>query len=370
MKHTIVVAGLGARGKIHLRGILENPDRYDLVGIYDPNPQAVKETIELLNIKCPVFDSGEEMLVKTRSEILVFVTHPEIRMEYIRMGIKHGVKGISFEKPMAVSLSDAREITKLCVDNGIKAVVSHQQKYLAQMQQMYKYVRSGYIGVPELIRVFMRPWASQLGTHFVDYALWVNGGVGAEWVIGHVHGRCKLTDDHPSPDYLMGEGRLKNGVTLMVESGYLSPFTMPDEDFWCNNRITVYGPYGYAWAETNGACGFFSPETQGKVETYKYTNFWPQCNGIQTPYYRDYADWLDGGEKHSCNVEISLHGFEMIEGMYKSALRNRRVDIPIQGEELDAVAEMKRILPEQDYPEGFKEGEFYRNGLQIKEENK
>jgi predicted dehydrogenase len=363
MKYTVAQAGLGSRGKIHLKGILENPDRFELAGIFDPKPEAVKLALEKFKLSCPVFSSADEMLAKTGADIFVFVTHPEIRLEYIRLGLKHRVKGISFEKPMATSLAEAREMTGLCVDNGIKAVVSHQQKYMTQMRQMYDCVRSGVIGEPELIRVFMRPWASQLGTHFVDYALWANGGVGAEWVVGHAHGRTKLNDSHPSPDYLFGEARLKNGATLLIESGYLAPFTMPDEEFWCNNRITVYGPRGYAWAETNGRCGIFSPETGGKAELHQYPGFGVQQEGTQTPYYRDFADWLDDdNKKHSCNIEISLHGFEIIEGLYKSALNHCRVDLPVQGDPPDAIAEMKKILPEQDYPAGFKDGSFYKMG--------
>jgi hypothetical protein len=123
---------------------------------------------------------------------------------------------------------------------------------------------------------------------------------------------------------------------------------MADAEFWCNNRITVYGKHGYAWAETNGCCGFLTPETQGRVDLYQYPKWWVQETEIQGTYYRDLANWLDNdGNKHSCNIEISLHGFEIIEGLYKSALENTRVDLPIQGEVKDSIAEMKRVLPEQ-----------------------
>ena len=140
MKHSIVLAGLGKRGRTHLKGILENPDRFTLVGIYDPSPEAVKKACDDFNVNC-VFSSAEEMLSKTKPDVLVFVTHPEIRMEYIDLGIKYNVKGIAFEKPMATTLTDAREMTKKCLDNNIKAIISHQQKYLKQMQQMYTCIR-------------------------------------------------------------------------------------------------------------------------------------------------------------------------------------------------------------------------------------
>jgi predicted dehydrogenase len=347
MKHTVALAGLGYRGKVHLKGILNNPDRFELVGIYDPSVDAVKGVTEKFNVKC-AFSSAEEMLEKTKPEVLVFVTQPDIRLDYVKLGVKHGVMGISFEKPMATSLSEAREITRLCVDNGIKAVVSHQQKYLKQMQHFYACVRSGILGEAELIRISTQFCASDLGTHFVDYALWANGGVGAEWVVGHVDGRKKLTNSHPSPDFTLGEVRLKNGATLLVECGYLAPSSRPAESSHdVDNRITVYGSHGYAWAETGDSCAVFSPETGGRVEVTKYPAWQIQEHEIQTPYYTDYANWLDNGAKHPCNVEVSLEGFEILEGIYKSALENIRVDLPIQGKEIDAIAEMKKLLPEQ-----------------------
>jgi predicted dehydrogenase len=364
MKHAIVQAGLGGRGKIHLQGILENPERFELVGIFDPSPKAVESALEKFHLDPKlVYSSAEAMLEKTKPEALSFITHPQIRKQYIELAIKYGIKCVSFEKPMAISLADAQEMTKLCVDNGIKAVVSHQQKYMKQMQDMYRCVRDGIIGQIELIRVFMRPWASKLATHFIDYALWVNGGVGAEWVVGHVHGRLKLTGtSHPSPDYIMGEARMKNGATLIIEGGYLAPFTMPDEDFWTNNRIMVYGTHGYAWAETNGRCGFFSPQTKGEAVVVQHPGWGVQALEIQTPFYTELADWLDNGNrKHSCNIETSLHGYEIMEGIYKSALEHSRVDLPISGGVKDAIAEMLKVLPEQTYPQGFEEGYFYKS---------
>jgi predicted dehydrogenase len=370
-RHKIVVAGLGNRGKIHVKGILENPERFDLAGIYDPSADAVEGTVKRFDLTCPVFSSADEMMQKAKPDVLAFVTHPDHRLDYIQLGAKHKVKGIAFEKPMATSLAEAREITDICKAGGIKAVVSHQQKYLKQMQQLYKITASGVLGQIDLIRIFMRPWASQLGTHYVDYALWANGGIGADWVAGHAHGKLKLNDNHPSPDYLLGEARLKNGVTLFIESGYLSPFTMPDSDFWCNNRLTVYGSHGYAWAETNGRCGVFSPETSGKAESYQYPVWTVQMEDIQTPFYTDFADWLDNdARKHPCNVGISLEGFELIEGLYKSALEHMRIDLPIKGEVKDAVAEMKKKLPEQQYPDDFEQGQFYLSGNPVKDRRK
>ena len=119
---------MSMHGKIHLHGLLENPDYYKVVGLCDidePKMKAVAEEYHLDDV--PLFTDAEEMLKETRPEIFVFVTYPDLRLSVIQLAVKYGVKGISFEKPMAESLQEAKKIVKLCHDNGIKAVVCHQQ---------------------------------------------------------------------------------------------------------------------------------------------------------------------------------------------------------------------------------------------------
>ena len=146
-KYTVAVMGLGIRGKIHLHGLLENPDRYEIVGLCDidvPKMQTVAKDYGLEHVA--QFTDVEQMLAETRPDVFVFVTYPNLRLNLIKLGVKYGVKGISLEKPLAESLSEAKEMRDLCVENGIKAVVCHQQKYLSQMQALKKRIEDGEIG--------------------------------------------------------------------------------------------------------------------------------------------------------------------------------------------------------------------------------
>ena len=97
--HTVAVMGLGVRGKIHLHGLLENPDYYKVVGLCDidePKMKAVAEEYHLDDV--PLFTDAEEMLKETRPEIFVFVTYPDLRLSVIQLAVKYGVKGISFRR--------------------------------------------------------------------------------------------------------------------------------------------------------------------------------------------------------------------------------------------------------------------------------
>ena len=348
-RYTTAIMGLGVRGKIHLHGILENPDQYKVVGLCDidvAKMQALAREYRLTDVL--QFSDVEEMLAATRPEIFVFVTYPNMRLNMIRLAIRYGVKGISFEKPIAESLQEAKTMVELCHTNGIKAVVCHQQKYLSQMQMLKKRIDCGEIGEVRKIHVETQASFAQLGTHYVDYMLWANGGRPAKWVCGHVHGPLCLNDDHPSPDYLLGTLEMENGVRGYVECGYLAEAHNPPEYGSSDNRLTVYGSEGYVYAETDGFWGACTKATGGRLMTGKEPGWRNhQQIPIQTPYYTEYAKWLDDDEKvHSCSIDTAYLGYEILEGMCLSALRNVRMDLPIADLDYEPVIEtMQRKLP-------------------------
>ena len=349
-RYTVAILGLGVRGKIHLHGILENPEAFEVVGLCDLDEakmQAVAAENHLESV--PQFTDAERMLAETRPDVFVFVTYPNLRLSMIELGVKYGVKGISLEKPIAESLGEAKRMVELCKAHGIKAVVCHQQKYISQMQALKKRIDDGEIGEIRKIHVETQAWFSQLGTHYVDYMLWANGGHRAKWVVGHVHGPATLKDNHPSPDYFLGEIGFENGARGYIECGYLAERHNPEMYADTDNRLSVYGTNGWVWAETDGFWGECSRATRGEYVTGKNPGWYNhQEKQIQTPYYAEYADWLDDDSKpHSCNIETAYHGYEILEGICLSALNNTRVDLPLTDFDYEPVLDrMARELPE------------------------
>lgn len=349
IKHTVAIMGLGVRGKTHLKAILENADRYRVVGLCDIDALKMNAVAASFGLNVPLFTNVEEMLEKTKPEVFVFVTYPNLRLMMIELAVKHGIKAVSLEKPMAESMLEAKQMTDLCVRHGIKAVVCHQQKYLSQMRKMKRKIDDGKIGTVTKIHAETQPWLAQLGTHYVDYMIWANGGHRAKWVVGHVHGPATLKDDHPSPDFLLGEIGFENGVRGYLECGYLSEAHNPAMYADSDNRLSVYGTNGWVWAETDGFWGECSKATRGEYITGKDPGWYNhQEKQIQTPYYTEYADWLDDDiKKHSCNIETAYHGYEILEAICLSALDNTRVDLPLTNFDYEPVFDrMARELPE------------------------
>lgn len=347
-KYRVAQVGCGPRGRRHVEGFQRNPDRFELVAICDLNQERLDAVARDYGIE-KKYTSAEEMLAAERPDVFCFVTPPKIRLELVELGLKYQPKAIAFEKPMATSLAEARRIHDACKAAGVKFIVSHQQKYGEQWHRAKAVADRGAIGQLIRIHASSRAWLSQLGTHLVDYILWFNGAKRATWVVGHVHGREGLSDSHPSPNFTMGEIAFENGVRAFVEFGYLSPQWLPKEKFWTDNRVTLYGTHGYAWANTDGEWRAFTRGSGGEVVGEQLA-FWPEQEKeqLQAPYIRDLADWLDDESKvHPCNGDISYHGYEIMAALILSALDHRRVDLPLK--ELpaeDEIARLARELPE------------------------
>lgn len=338
-----VVVGMGARGKIHLHGILQNPEIFEIVGICDQKKQCLERAAAQYVLPDEIcWEDAEEMLRCLRPDVMAFATMPNVRLSLAELAAKYGVKGLMFEKPMATSLTEAEKIKNLCQANGIKTVVCQQHKYLRSFQRLKEVLDTGEIGEVYRIEASCQPQASQLGTHYIDYILWAAGGARAVSVTGHVHGSFYLEDGHPSPDYVSGGLILENGIRAVLECGYFAEqhaehdvgFTHgPGTDaYWTDDRLTVYGTRGYAWASCSGAYAVFSPLTSPEIRMGDYGDFFEREQyEAQVHYTKDFGRWMLGqAEGHPCNIAQAYHGYEILEAIYISAIERTRVDLPLE----------------------------------------
>ena len=352
-KYRVAQVGVGGRGKIHANAFLELSDRFELVGLCDLDQEKLNAYASAKGLPSEIlYADAEKMLAETRPDVFCFVTPPDVRLSLAELAGKYSVKGLAFEKPMATSLGEAWAITKMSRENNIKAVVSHQHKYLTSLQRMKEIVDSGDIGEVIYVNATCQAWLAQLGTHYMDYILWANNGSRARWAVGHVHGKELLSDHHPSPNYTTGHVEFENGVRSYFEFGKLSASHMPGENFWVDDRLTVYGTHGYAWGDANGRWGAFTKSSRGEVIGGE-GDIWnvQQSTRLQPLYLGEFADWLDDDSKvHPCNIDITYHGYEILEAVCISAMDHIRVDLPIDPEKCEDIFErMRSELP--DCPE-------------------
>ena len=122
-RYSVVQIGLGARGITHLKGFQNHQARIEIAGICDLQPERVEAVGNQFQIPQERwYRSAVEMLEKLQPDILSFCTLPDTRLELVQLAARTEVKAVCMEKPMATSLSEAKEMTEICKEHHIKAV--------------------------------------------------------------------------------------------------------------------------------------------------------------------------------------------------------------------------------------------------------
>jgi predicted dehydrogenase len=92
----VALLGAGHLGKIHLKCLLELPERFHVVGVYDPDPSALAKAVEVFGV--PGFDQPEPLLdlVDAVDIVAPTLSHYDLALMALRR-LKH----LFIEKPLA-----------------------------------------------------------------------------------------------------------------------------------------------------------------------------------------------------------------------------------------------------------------------------
>lgn len=288
-------------------------------------------------------------MAEQRPDIFSFCTQPDLRLALVELVIGHGVKAIALEKPMANTLAEAREIVAACHEAGVQLIVSHQHKYGGHWQRVKALIDAGELGAIREIHVSSKGWLLHYATHLIDYATWLNGGHFPVRVAAHAHGRGKLKDSHPSPDYLFGRIAFANGVNGTIECGAesadLPPYQAPVEtnfDYWMDAGATVLGTDGYAQVIVGHGWRAVTAKS-GAIGGTEH-RFAPEQD--TTPFYLELADCLDDpSRRHTCDGDTALRGHEAMLALCASVVEHRAIALPLQSDPGDVLARLSEVLP-------------------------
>ena len=122
-KLKVGVLGAGHLGKIHLR-LLNQSERYELVGFYDPNQEQAQKVVAEFGYT--YFDSIDKLIEEVEVVDIVTPTlsHYECAMKAIA-----AKRHIFIEKPITSTVEEAEEIYHLLEDNHLKGQVGHVERF-------------------------------------------------------------------------------------------------------------------------------------------------------------------------------------------------------------------------------------------------
>jgi predicted dehydrogenase len=337
-RHRVVVVGMGKRGLHHAAAFQAN-ERFEVAGLCDPDAGRLTAAAA----KFPAAAAGADaraVAADVRPDVFCFCTPPHIRTDLIRVGVESGAKLIAMEKPVALSSAEGMKIRDLLAPSGVKAVVSHQHRYGEHYQKAQAVAASGALGRIHTVYGTATGWATHMLSHLIDYMRWFNGEAEAEWVMAQAAGRGKLSDNHPSPDYIAGVIHFSNGAHGIVECGAGAP-DVPEVDYWWRKcRIGAQGPGGYSEVLTGGGWRTLTKDGfQSGGGSMNYDLDMP-------PYIQQMADWLDDESKvHPCNFASAYKGFEIMMALYRSVAEGGQVALPLASG-ADELEMLKAKLPQ------------------------
>lgn len=117
------VLGAGHLGKIHLK-LLNQSERYQLVGFYDPSEENTKKVVEEFGYHA--FSSVDELIDAT--DVVDIVTPTLSHFDCAKKAIENG-KHIFIEKPITKTVLEAEAIRTLASQKHVRGQVGHVERF-------------------------------------------------------------------------------------------------------------------------------------------------------------------------------------------------------------------------------------------------
>jgi predicted dehydrogenase len=138
----------------------------NVVGVYDPAPEATHGICDRFPFVRRVFPSLDELLVDEEIEIVDLATRPDDRPELIRRALDAG-KHVLAQKPLTFDLGAARQLVGEAEERGVRVAVNQNGRWSPPWRIATLLIEHGAIGdVLAVTHLLDRPLPPLVGTHF------------------------------------------------------------------------------------------------------------------------------------------------------------------------------------------------------------
>ena len=219
------VLGAGHLGKIHLR-LLNQSDRYELIGFYDPDQTNAQKVSEEFGYKS--FDSIETLI--QACDMIDVVTPTLNHFTCAEKIIKAG-KHIFVEKPIAATVDEAEAMIALAQQDGVKGQVGHVERFNPAFIAVREMIQNPmFIEAHRLAEFNPRgtdvPVVLDLMIHDIDVILSV-----VKSKVKHVSASSAMVISH-SPDITNARLEFENGCVANITASRISMKNMRKSRFF------------------------------------------------------------------------------------------------------------------------------------------
>ena len=144
---TAVIAGAGGRGQTYAAFALQQPDRFQVVGIADPKDWIRQRLSESHHLPADaLFTDWRELAAQPKmADMAIISTQDAMHLEPALAFAKKGY-AILLEKPMAPNLADCERIYAAVKEAGVLFGVCHVLRYTGYTKALKKLLAEGAVG--------------------------------------------------------------------------------------------------------------------------------------------------------------------------------------------------------------------------------
>lgn len=152
-KISVGVIGTGSIGNVHLTGYANAPQMAKIQAICDINPERLAEMGEKFNVpEEHRYTNYKKMLDSEKLDAVSVCVPNALHFPIASETIKRGINTL-IEKPMVLTMEQAKELKKLADKSGVKTMVAFSHRFHTGNIAAKKLLDSGAIGNPFMIRV-------------------------------------------------------------------------------------------------------------------------------------------------------------------------------------------------------------------------
>lgn len=189
----VAVVGTGFGQKVHIPG-LQAHHRTEVVAVWNGDRTKAQQVADAHNI--PFASSSlEEILEQESVQAVTLATPPFAHYDMAREILKAG-KHLLLEKPITLSLTEAKQLHQLAVDHQVIAIPDFEFRFIPAWQHFANLLDQGIVGKKRLIKIdwiassrasSKRAWnwyaqkalgggaLGSIGSHTFDYVNWLFG---------------------------------------------------------------------------------------------------------------------------------------------------------------------------------------------------
>jgi predicted dehydrogenase len=146
-KRRYAIVGTGVRG-VGMWGrpvAKEYGDVVEFVGLCDINPLRAEAARKQIGVSCPTFSDFDEMVSKTKPDLLMVTTVDGYHSEYIVRGLEKGLD-VMTEKPLTIDEKQCQAVLDAERKSGRNIIVTFNYRYAPKHQKIKELLMSGVVG--------------------------------------------------------------------------------------------------------------------------------------------------------------------------------------------------------------------------------